>query len=566
MIVFYLLYSTFLSSCLLLIVDKDLVITTNYVARKNGISKSGWLRDFRKNHPDMMFINGEDLQDYRRFSKTIFERLQRYKCPVERLGMDENFLDVTNLVQEMISAGECIPDHPVGHVYDNELNIDECLIMGSVLAQRIRTDLLENVGFTTSAGIAANKILAKLVGSKHKPDQQTTLPRSKSLNFINQLGSSRAIPGIGSSTFKILQEHGLAMISELQQASLKNLEQILDPDLALKVKDLCFGIDKSEVKMSGRVQTIGLEDRFKTFGNKQEEVDLKLNWLLGRLCKLIYEDGRFPSTIKVTTRDVSKQGERDKFFKESRQCKIRSSLFSGLRKSDSLPKCEHEEVLKICRNLLVKMVNFSKPFELRLLGIAVSDLSELSDTSKSITSFFQSGSKKQPQVIINSATKIEKETLTTKSESSFIQNVKKRKSNDCNVEKETFKKDNFPANWDADVFRSLPQEMQNELMKNQLDTNQDQICNKRKKETTENNDDQKCDIEKNAENIECSSPDKKIMNENDNLPPDWDPEVFHSLPPEVQRELVKNNGSETVVRKVKKPQAKSSILNYFKKL
>ena len=47
----------------------------------------------------MKLVRGEDLSDYRRFSKRVFEVLRSFGAPVERLGMDENFVDATKLVE-----------------------------------------------------------------------------------------------------------------------------------------------------------------------------------------------------------------------------------------------------------------------------------------------------------------------------------------------------------------------------------------------------------------------------------------------------------------------------------
>lgn len=77
-----------------------------------------------------------------------------------------------------------------------------------------------------------------------------------------------------------------------------------------------------QVKKSGQVQTLGLEDRFKKI-TTEEECSQKFSWLLGRLSHLLSEDGRVPQTLKVSTRDVIKEktvGRR--FYKESRQCKV----------------------------------------------------------------------------------------------------------------------------------------------------------------------------------------------------------------------------------------------------
>jgi len=54
--------------------------------------------------PDLVLVNGEDLTNYRKFSAEVFKVLsdfvKPYDCPIERLGMDENFIDVTSIVED----------------------------------------------------------------------------------------------------------------------------------------------------------------------------------------------------------------------------------------------------------------------------------------------------------------------------------------------------------------------------------------------------------------------------------------------------------------------------------
>ena len=46
--------------------QKNLVITTNYVARAMGVPKSGSLWEIKEKCPGITLVNGEDLQHYRR--------------------------------------------------------------------------------------------------------------------------------------------------------------------------------------------------------------------------------------------------------------------------------------------------------------------------------------------------------------------------------------------------------------------------------------------------------------------------------------------------------------------
>lgn len=50
------------------------------------------------------------------------------------------------------------------------------LLIASSIVNEIRAEVLEKTGFQCSAGIAHNKILAKLVCGLNKPNKQTLLP------------------------------------------------------------------------------------------------------------------------------------------------------------------------------------------------------------------------------------------------------------------------------------------------------------------------------------------------------------------------------------------------------
>src|SRR5947207_2279218 len=64
------------------------------------------------------------------------------------------------------------------------------LLLGSHLAGHLRHELEREKGYTAAVGIATNKLLSKLVGNAHKPNNQTTLlPPSAS----NATGESSAI-------------------------------------------------------------------------------------------------------------------------------------------------------------------------------------------------------------------------------------------------------------------------------------------------------------------------------------------------------------------------------------
>uniref|UniRef100_A0A804RFI2 UmuC domain-containing protein n=1 Tax=Zea mays TaxID=4577 RepID=A0A804RFI2_MAIZE len=64
---------------------------------------------------------------------------------------------------------------------------DKLLACGAIIVAQLRVRVLEETQFTCSAGIAHNKMLAKLVSGMHKPAQQTVVPSSSVQDLLASL-------------------------------------------------------------------------------------------------------------------------------------------------------------------------------------------------------------------------------------------------------------------------------------------------------------------------------------------------------------------------------------------
>ena len=111
----------------------------------------------------------------------------------------------------------------------------------------------------------------------------------------------------------------------------------------------------------------------------REGVREKIVWLLGRLGKLMAEDGRQVTTLKVTLRDFMKDKELKKFHKESRQCKVSPRLF--LLEDGGLKSSSVKELTEMALTLVGKMINLSQTFHLTLLGLSFTDFLETKGVS-----------------------------------------------------------------------------------------------------------------------------------------------------------------------------------------
>ena len=61
---------------------------------------------------------------------------------------------------------------------------DICFIIGSQILLEVRKDIFEELGYTTSAGLARTKQVAKLAAGFKKPDAQTIIRNSAINSFL----------------------------------------------------------------------------------------------------------------------------------------------------------------------------------------------------------------------------------------------------------------------------------------------------------------------------------------------------------------------------------------------
>lgn len=367
--------------------QQNFVVTSNYIAREYGVKKCMSISEAKKLCPNLILVRGEDLHDYRQVSYKVTNLLQKYSQLVERLGMDENFIDVSKLVSERLQAGTDI--NIVGNVFGDISNLCDCgcrdrLEIGTVIAQEMRDQIKTEMNLTCCAGIAHNKLLAKLVGSRHKPDDQTVIFPNSAVELILSLKSLSEIPSIGHSLNKHLSNINIRTISDLQESDLLQLKKLLGPEKAKTVYDLSFGIDPSPVKCSGKPQSIGIEDTCKSI-SAEKEVREKLKQLLNRLLILVAEDGRVPKTVKLTVRKFDKNNKVS--TRETRQCNISTSLFDA-KSLSKLSESNEDKLMTTIMRLFGKAVKADKPYVITLLGLSFTKfLEKPNEKNSALTNF-----------------------------------------------------------------------------------------------------------------------------------------------------------------------------------
>ncbi|KAL2125915.1 hypothetical protein VTI74DRAFT_2268 [Chaetomium olivicolor] len=322
--------------------QKGILATCNYVARRHGVKKLMPIAEAKKICPELVLADGEDLSPFRDVSKRLYALLRSYLWTdkAERLGLDEMFLDVTDIVSynvELLNRNAlqqsyfCLSrsDPQMGFEFDATSFAgclygadDDCssenvlrlrLLLASHLAQHLRMKI-EDEGYTTACGISTNKLLAKLVGDKNKPRNQTTLLALRQEDVFSFMDAHplRKVPGIGGKTTRVLEGFVLGKepdadihtmecsttVGEVRThpgISPPALERLLsgpgsEKGLGSKVWSLLHGVDDTEVKPARDVPTqISIEDTYKGL-NEPHEIQHALCAITASLLRRMHAD------------------------------------------------------------------------------------------------------------------------------------------------------------------------------------------------------------------------------------------------------------------------------------
>ncbi|XP_075388791.1 DNA polymerase iota isoform X2 [Tenrec ecaudatus] len=460
--------------------QKYLVVTCNYEARHLGVTKLMNVREAKEKCPQLVLVNGEDLTRYREMSYKVTEVLEEFSPAVERLGFDENFVDVTEIVEKRLQelpSDERAAVSVLGHVYNEQsLNLHDVshirLVVGSQIAAEMREAMHHQLGLTGCAGVASNKLLAKLVSGIFKPNQQTVLLPESCQDLIRSLNHIKEIPGIGYKTAKRLEALGISSIYDLQTFSSKILEKELGLSIAQRIQKLSFGEDNSPVTPSGPPQSFSEEDSFKKCSS-EDDAKTKIAELLASLLNRVCQDGRKPHTMRLIIRRYSLEKH---YSRESRQCPIPSHIIHKLETGNYDVVTSMTDILmKLFRN----MVNVKMPFHLTLLSVCFCNLKAPNTAKKGPMDCYLtpsiSTSRAGKRALKTNDTHLEDFSQDKETNQDFLTSgrIKSPRPAESLVDNTTFshKKDShaltpnsFPEGIDQDVFKQLPVDIQEEIL------------------------------------------------------------------------------------------------------
>ena len=212
---------------------RGVIATCNYDARKFGVHSAMASATARKRCPQLIIIR-PNMEKYREASHQIHGIFEYYTDLIEPLSLDEAYLDVS-----------------------------KCKLMnGSAIeiARKIRTQILENIGITISAGIAPNKFLAKVASDWDKPDGQFAIQPQEAEAFVATLPVEK-LHGVGKVTARKMKRLGIENCGDIRKLNTEELHKHFGR-FGERLKQLSLGIDERPVQKERIRKSVSVENTY----------------------------------------------------------------------------------------------------------------------------------------------------------------------------------------------------------------------------------------------------------------------------------------------------------------
>jgi DNA polymerase-4 len=266
---------------------------------------------------------------YSEISRQLIATLNEFTPVIEKISIDEAFLDITKSLALFGSAEK------IGH--------------------QIKKRIYDDLGLVASIGIAPNKFLAKVASDLEKPDGFVVVKEGDEKEFLKSLPISR-LWGVGKKTEAALKQMDIETIGQIAQMPEQDLSRRFGK-WGSALWRLANGIDHRSVKPWETQKSISQETTFDEDTGDEEAIHKTLLGLAESLSRLMRKSKLKGRTVML---------------------KIRLEDFSTFTRSKTLSDfVDSTQILKGVAIGLYRKFN-KKNMRVRLLGIGVSQLNSVS--------------------------------------------------------------------------------------------------------------------------------------------------------------------------------------------
>nr|XP_044250416.1 DNA repair protein Rev1 [Drosophila takahashii] len=326
------------------------IASCSYEARAKGIRNGMFVGQALKLCPELKTIP-YDFEGYKEVASCLYDTVAQYTLNIEAVSCDEMFVELTDLV--------------------DELKLDVMAFVG-----HLRQEVLAKTGCPCSAGVASNKLLARMATKEAKPNGQFLLDSKQDILAYMASMAVESLPGVGSSMSHKLKQAGLQNCGDVQNTSLEKLETLLGKKLGQNLFQNCRGIDDRPLAYDQQRKTVSAEMNFGIRFTNSTQCEQFLRQLSDEVTKRLVEIKRKTKSInlKIMVRAAEAPVETSKYMGHG--------VCDTINKS-SLIKHATDDVNVITSQVLNLMKEADlPPHELRGIGIHLTKLEDASEVRK----------------------------------------------------------------------------------------------------------------------------------------------------------------------------------------
>jgi DNA polymerase-4 len=308
-------------------VGGGVVLAASYEARAYGVRSAMGGRRARALCPHLLVAEPR-WSAYVEASRAVFALFAAAVPVVEALSIDEAFHDARGL--------ERITGTPVQ------------------IAERLRREVLAQVGLPLTVGVARTKSLAKVASGVAKPDGLLVVEPEDEEAFLHPLDVGR-LWGVGPVTRRRLAAMGVTTVGDLARRSEDEVVAALGRAAGRHVHALAHRRDPRPVRSGTRRRSVGAQSALPRGTRPGPELDTRLAALVDRVARRMRRAGRAGRTVVV---------------------RLRFDDFTRATRSRTLPEptAGTADLLAAARGVLAEAAPLADRRGLTLLGVTVTNL------------------------------------------------------------------------------------------------------------------------------------------------------------------------------------------------
>jgi len=301
---------------------RAVVTTATYEARKFGVGSAMPTSRALRQCPNAVLIP-PDFAAYKDASKRVWEIVRKHIDIVQRVGLDEGYLDVTDHVAPKASL------------------------------RRMISEIRAATGLSASIGIGPNKLVAKVASDAEKPEGFVALSREMACERFAQ-SSPGLIPGIGPKTVLRLETLGLRTLEALRGADEAFLCEQFGPNHGRDLLRRAHFHGSTSLETPTITVSESCERTFDVDIDDTEELEDRLLDLAAKLCERLSKSDRRGRTIGI---------------------KVRLADWTTVTRARTLTVPTNDEPV-VARTALELLREYAPDKPVRLLGVRVASLAQ----------------------------------------------------------------------------------------------------------------------------------------------------------------------------------------------